>query len=235
MFDASVTVEVGNGWRALFSRDRWIDGCSLPQLAPGLIAAVSKRTRACRVVADALHNDRWIANIGGSLSITALSQYVSVWTRMQNIQLDQGPDDKFVWKWISNQQYLASSDYKVFFLGQSSIPGAKELCKITTPPRCKFFIWLAQDRCWTSERLQRHQLQNNSPCVFFSQAYEPIDHLMIPCVYALSASRTWCRRGRQPSWTGGCRQGNTFTNPSANSSTRCSHLVSMVGAQEGLH
>jgi hypothetical protein len=78
MFDASVTVEVGNGWRALFWQDKWIDGCSLAQLTPDLISAVSMHTRACRVVADALHNDRWIADTDGSLSIVVLAQYVLI-------------------------------------------------------------------------------------------------------------------------------------------------------------
>jgi hypothetical protein len=78
-------------------------------------------------VADALQNDRWIVDITGSLSITALVHYVSVWTSMQEIQLDQGREDRFIWKWSSNQQYSASSAYRAFFHGQSSIPGAKEL------------------------------------------------------------------------------------------------------------
>jgi hypothetical protein len=104
---------------------------------------------------------------------------------MQGIQLDLGRDNKFVWKWTSNKQNSASSAYTTFFLGQSSIPGAKELYKIAAPPRCKFFIWLALlDRCWTSERLQRHQLQNNGPCALCSQADESIDHLTISCVYS---------------------------------------------------
>jgi hypothetical protein len=81
---------------------------------------------------------------------------------MQNFPLVHDREDKFIWKWSGNQQYSSSSAYKAFFLGQGSIPGAKELCKMAAPPRCKFFIWLALlGRCWTSDRLHRHQLQNN--------------------------------------------------------------------------
>jgi threonine dehydratase len=50
----------------------------MAQIAPHLVTTVSKRNRACRVVADALHNDGWIADISGSLSIAALTQYISV-------------------------------------------------------------------------------------------------------------------------------------------------------------
>jgi hypothetical protein len=74
--------------------------------------------------------------------------------RIQGLQLAQDRDDKFIWKWSINQQYSA---YKAFFIGQSSFPGAKELRKVATPPRCKFFIWFApMDRSWTSAWLQRH-------------------------------------------------------------------------------
>jgi hypothetical protein len=60
-------VEVGNGRRALFWQDRWIHGRSLSQLAPDLATAVVQRTRDSKVVADALHNDRWMDDIVGSL------------------------------------------------------------------------------------------------------------------------------------------------------------------------
>jgi hypothetical protein len=43
MFHASVTVIVGDGGKTLFWSDRWIDGCSVAQLAPNLVQAVCKR------------------------------------------------------------------------------------------------------------------------------------------------------------------------------------------------
>jgi hypothetical protein len=42
----------------------------------------------------------------------------SIWERLQGLQLAQEQEDKFIWKWSSNQQYSASSAYKTFFLGQ---------------------------------------------------------------------------------------------------------------------
>jgi hypothetical protein len=150
-------VEIGNGRRSLFWQDKWLNGSSLLNLAPKLCHAVPTRIRLCRVVAEALHNDRWISDIQGSLSVTALVRYVRIWERMQAIVLDHGRDDKFIWKWAGNQQYSSSSAYRAFFHGQCSIPGAKELCNVAVPPRFRFFIWLALlDRCWTSARLQRH-------------------------------------------------------------------------------
>jgi hypothetical protein len=171
MFEASTSANVGNGRHALFWQDK---------------------SRSCRVVADALLNDRWIADIKGSLSVSALAQYVAVWDKMQDIVLIQDREDKFIWKWTSNQQYSSSSAYRAFFYDQCSILGAKEISKAVAPPHCKFFIWLAiMDRCWTSARLQRHQLQNSGPCALCSQAEESIDHLVISlCVQ--QGSLAWC-------------------------------------------
>jgi hypothetical protein len=73
MFDASTTVQVGNGARALFWNDRWLDGMSIEQIAPDVAAAMQCRALKTRLVADALHGDCLIHDISGSLSIPALS------------------------------------------------------------------------------------------------------------------------------------------------------------------
>jgi hypothetical protein len=96
MFNVSVTVEVGNGRRALFWQDRWLDGKSLHQLSPDVVAAVPKRTRVLRRADEALMDDRWISDITGFLSVTALAQYVSIWERLQGLQLAQKPEEKFI-------------------------------------------------------------------------------------------------------------------------------------------
>jgi hypothetical protein len=50
--------------------------------------------------------------------------------------------------------------------------------KVKAPNEHHFFIWLAiQDRCWTSERLQRHGL-----CALCNQGVELISHLLFGCV-----------------------------------------------------
>jgi hypothetical protein len=63
-----------------------------------------------------------------------LRQYVDLWIRLQSVHLDEQSNDKFIWKWTVNQQYSASSAYRAFFLGQCSIPGAKELTRVQILP-----------------------------------------------------------------------------------------------------
>jgi hypothetical protein len=105
-------------------------------------------------VAQALQNATWIRDISGSISVTALTHYVHLWTRLSDVQLVASQPDKFIWKWTSNQQFSAASAYRAFFHGQCSILGASTLCKTRAPPT----------PCWTSERLERHGLPNNGTC-----------------------------------------------------------------------
>jgi hypothetical protein len=154
MFEASVTVQVGNGARTLFWTDRWLDGAAIANTAPDLFSAVHKNAWKNRLVSEAIPNGQWIRDITGSLSATAIRQYVCLWSKLNGMQLDTATPDRFVWKWISHHQYSASSTYRAFFIGQCGLPGAKELRKTKAPPACKFFMWLLLlGRCWTGERL----------------------------------------------------------------------------------
>jgi hypothetical protein len=128
MFEASVTVQIGNGAQTLFWHDRWLNGSSISALH----RTWSKRVRNSRLVVDALLNNQWIHDITGSLSTAALGQYVRLWVQMQRVQLLHDTQDKFVWKWSPSQQY-SSSAYRTFFYDQCGIPGAKVLCKTKAP------------------------------------------------------------------------------------------------------
>jgi hypothetical protein len=155
LFKASVSVTVGSGESTWFWREKWLNGQCMSSLAPDLLLAVDKRDVKVRTVAQALQNNRWVADITGSLSALAIPQYLALWERSEGFHHDVSVPDRFCWKWTASGQYSASSAYRAFFLGQSGILGARELRKTRAPPPCKFFVWLALlGRCWTSERLQ---------------------------------------------------------------------------------
>jgi len=54
LFDASVTVAVGNGSRTLLWLDNWIGGQSVRSVAPHLFQFISPRITRKRTVAEAL-------------------------------------------------------------------------------------------------------------------------------------------------------------------------------------
>jgi hypothetical protein len=81
--------------------------------------------------------------------------------------------------------YSASSSYRSFFLGMSSLLGAWEVWRASAPPKVKFFFWLAlHRRLWTADCKRRHGLQDSAECALYGQEDETVDHLFASCVFA---------------------------------------------------
>lgn len=76
---ASTSWVIGNGRSCLFWEDHWVDGQSIPDLAPNLAALVHKRRRKLRTVADGLDRRAWIRDIHGALTPMAIVEYIDLW------------------------------------------------------------------------------------------------------------------------------------------------------------
>jgi hypothetical protein len=63
MFQASTSVQVGNGARVLFWTDRWVDGSLIGSFAPDVLEAVPKRIRQTRLVFNGIRNNTMIRDI----------------------------------------------------------------------------------------------------------------------------------------------------------------------------
>jgi hypothetical protein len=101
------------------------------------------------------------------------------------VELDPLQADRFVWKWLADGKYSASSTYRALFAGSTLLLGAKELWKTKAQPKVKFFFWLAlHRRLWTVERRKRHGLQDTDECAMCGQEPETGDHLFLGCVLA---------------------------------------------------
>jgi hypothetical protein len=113
-------------------------------------------------------------------------QYLDIRSRLEGVVLSSNVTDTLHWRWCASGLYSSSSAYSALFLGSASISGARELWKVKAPNEFKLFVCLvALDRCWTSERLQRHGLRNRGPCALCDQEIESIDHLLlVQCAYS---------------------------------------------------
>jgi len=78
MFQASIYVELGDGCKAMFWTDRWLQGKSLADIAPCLCAAVGRQAQNRRTVAQALQGDSWITDISGALTVQVILDYLLV-------------------------------------------------------------------------------------------------------------------------------------------------------------
>lgn len=63
LFAASLISHVGNGSNTLFWTDKWLNGCSIRDLASEVVSKVAKRALTSMTVVQALENRQWIAHI----------------------------------------------------------------------------------------------------------------------------------------------------------------------------
>ena len=86
MFQASVSVQIGDGLSALFWSDRWLDGRCVNDLAPCLFQAVGKRIIKCRTVAQGLSNNAWVKDISGALTVQVILDFLLIWDIVRSVR-----------------------------------------------------------------------------------------------------------------------------------------------------
>jgi hypothetical protein len=86
---------------------------SLREIAPDLVAAVSRHAFRSRRVASTLINHAWIADITGALSISVLVQYLELRQQLDQVLLQAGSQDKqLIWRWTASGQFTTQSAYQ---------------------------------------------------------------------------------------------------------------------------
>jgi hypothetical protein len=177
-FRASTRWQVGDGATILFWSDNSLEGNGLREMAPNMVAAVSRRAIKTHRLALAMVNHAWIADITRALSIPVLVQYLELRQQLDQVLLQVGTQDRLEWRWLASAQFSTQSAYQAMFLCQFSVLGAKELWKIKALGKCLFFKWqVLLSRCCTSEHLQHHGMENNGPCALCSQEEECLGHI----------------------------------------------------------
>jgi hypothetical protein len=91
---------------------------------PHLFWDISKRFHKV-TVKDALFQHRWVRHITRARTVPMIYEYVVLWEKLESVVLRPHVGDRFVWKWTSDGVYSASSAYRSFFLGMSSLLGVK--------------------------------------------------------------------------------------------------------------
>ena len=57
---------------------------------PAVYAAVPPRLRRTRMVADAMEGNTWARDIGPDLQIETIREYLRLWTRISDVELQAG-------------------------------------------------------------------------------------------------------------------------------------------------
>jgi hypothetical protein len=197
IFDAATCYVLGNGERARFWSDRWLDGSSVAEIAPNVAKMVSRRRITACSVREGLAG-QWLRDCGPDMDEAALPEFFMLWQRLANVQLVPEREDVLLWRWSTDGIYSAQSAYRAFFAGQVRAPISEEIWRSRAPYSCKFFAWLAsKNRCWTADRLRRRGLPCPSACPLCDQEPETLQHLLLGCVVAREtwawALRCWGR------------------------------------------
>jgi hypothetical protein len=108
IFYAATTITVGNGLKTPFWFAPWLEGKNPIEVAP-LIFASSKRKNW--KVAQALHENAWVNKVdfGEDFTFEHLSQFIELWSLIQNFHLNENVEDEISWKLTESGHYTTKS------------------------------------------------------------------------------------------------------------------------------
>lgn len=118
-FYTAMLTEIGNGSSTLFWQDHWVHGKNIEDLAPPLLAVVPKKNRNNRTVLEALRDRKWLTDIKGALTVGVFADLLDLWDVLQTIQLHLDMEDKHIFRFTTDRNYLAKAAYKGFFIGST--------------------------------------------------------------------------------------------------------------------
>ena len=122
-----------------------VDGClikTVAELAPNLIKSIPKRIIRSRMVAHAVLNRRWLADVKDALTLQVLVGYLLVWDLVDGLDLQQGIPDNFRWKLFQSGSYSSKSVYAAFFVGAVKYAPWKRFWKDGHPCASNFLCGL---------------------------------------------------------------------------------------------
>jgi hypothetical protein len=114
LFQASTIIKLGDGKKAKFWWDKWLDGETPKDIASHLFALVHFKQRT---VSKELPNKNWIRAVRRLSSSDELHEFINLWGRVRDITLSQTDSDEILWKWSPNGEYMARSAYQIQFNG----------------------------------------------------------------------------------------------------------------------
>ncbi|WVZ97032.1 hypothetical protein U9M48_042597 [Paspalum notatum var. saurae] len=182
-FCASTRVSIGDGRKAKFWHDSWLDGMAPRNLAPHLFELVARKNNP---VASELLGDRWINSVTNKITTTTeLVEFVLLWTKIQDVHLQPGIPDSITWKWTPDGIFSVKSAYRAQFLGSFRHLKADLIWKARTEPKCKIFAWiLLQNKILTADNLAVRGWPHQQACTLCSGLLETGLHLCLQCPFA---------------------------------------------------
>jgi mannosylglycoprotein endo-beta-mannosidase len=105
LFRASTVVMLGNGERARFWDDCWLNGQAPRYIAPHLHKLAWRKSNC---VKDDLINQHWTRGLWRMASADEIAEFVLLWGLLQDVHLSE-QSDTIRWKWTTIGQYTSKS------------------------------------------------------------------------------------------------------------------------------
>ncbi|KAJ1262159.1 hypothetical protein BS78_09G086300 [Paspalum vaginatum] len=192
LFQASTSVTVGNGAKAKFWHDSWLDGEAPCNLAPHLFMLVKRKNRS---VLQELTNGAWIKPLRGKITMTVqIEEFVALWIRIQQIHLHPEVEDAITWKWTSKGVSSSRSAYRVQFIGSYGGYNFGRIWRAIAEPKCNIFAWiLISNKILREDNLVRRGWPHQTSCTLCNGPMESGQHL---CLTSLKMFGTTSPVGR---------------------------------------
>ncbi|KAI4967768.1 hypothetical protein ZWY2020_014982 [Hordeum vulgare] len=185
VFWAATTITLGNGSKASFWFDRWLDGSSPKDIAPSIFL-LARRKRG--LVMNELQGNRWIRSLRNITTTLQIREYITLWSLLQDIQLHLVVDDTLFWTASSLGSYSASSAYQLQFAGAIVPFLATKVWGTKAEPKCKLFMWLLLHRkALTVDRLAIRGWPHDEVCKLCLTGYETNEHLAQECFFLVGS------------------------------------------------
>jgi len=129
-----------------------------------LFGIVTARGRG-KMVAEALHNRRWISDLRGALTVDVIFEYIQLWDLLENFELQQAVDDTHIWQFSTSGSFTTKSAYETLFTGAIHFSPWERIWQSWAPGKCKFFMWTVEHKkSWIADRLARKGLRHPAAC-----------------------------------------------------------------------
>ena len=169
LFNVAVETSIGNGESTKFWSDRWLRGRTISELALNLFSLIYQIVVKQRMVAQAVDSRRWVADIRGALTVQVLREYLLIWGVVDDLVLQPTVPDQHKWKLSISGKYSSRSACNAFFFGSIRFAPWKRIWRSWATLRCKVFVWLAINLCWTADRLAKCGLPHPPACPLCDQ------------------------------------------------------------------
>jgi len=135
-------------------------------------------------VYQALADRFWMRRLRRMSNDQELRQFVSMWEELQQVQLNDHPD-QITWRFIADGKFSVRSAYNVRFIGSISDHPWEKIWTAKVEPKCRFICWLLlQRKILTSDKIIRRGGQANPTCQLCRTENESPNHMVAACSFS---------------------------------------------------